>query len=365
MAPGTASLDKHPTFVMHSTDPEVGGPALERLVGEPITATKHFFVRSHAPSPLLDAATHVLRVDGLVREPLELSLRDLGERLERCELRATLQCAGNRRDGLIRVREVPGEIPWGVEGIGTARWSGWRLRDVLALAGIDPAAAHIELVGLDRVDRGDEVVSFGGSIPLEKALADEVLLADRMNGEPLPAAHGFPLRAVVPGYVGVRSVKWLYQVNVRAEPSSNPYQRGYSLYPRQMTREAHDPAAGIVLGELSVNSAICTPADGATLDRGSFTARGWSTGGGSRAVERVDVSGDSGASWHQATLSTAPGPWEWRLWSCKLWLPLGTHELCVRAVDSAANVQPADARDLWNFKGYMNNAWHRITVHAS
>src|SRR5205823_6667607 len=156
--------------------------------------------------------------------------------------------------------------------------------------------------------------------------------------------HGFPLRALVPGYVGARSVKWLASIAVQREPSDNYFQqRSYKVH-------------GFMLGELGVNSAICAPGDGDALDEGQVSVEGWAIAGGNRLVERVDVSADGGESWSEAQLDGGRDPCQWRLWRAELDLLPGEHELVARAWDSAANTQPEDAAKLWNAKGYANNA---------
>src|SRR5690606_5247638 len=124
------------------------------------------------------------------------------ERLGRQDALATLACAGLRRAELEAWQPIPGELPWGSEPISTGRWSGIPLGRVLERAGVRHDATHVEFIGLDQVERNGAVFGFGGSIPLSKAMGEEVLLVDRMNGGPLPPAHGYPLRVVVPGYYG-------------------------------------------------------------------------------------------------------------------------------------------------------------------
>jgi sulfite oxidase len=193
-----------------------------------------------------------------------------------------------------------------------------------------------------------------------KALAPEVLLADEMNGEPLPPAHGFPLRAVVPGYIGARSVKWLAAITAQTQPSTNYFQaRTYRLYPSRI-RSATTPENGFSLGETPVNSVICHPSDGAVLMGPRVLARGYALTGGTREIERVEVSLDRGATFIPASLLGSGQAGAWRLWEAELELGPGPYELAVRAWDSAASTQPESAEALWNLKGYINNAWHRV-----
>ena len=242
-------------------EPFNGGPPPALQAASFLTPNDLFFVRNHAAVPRVDPAAYRLRVGGLVERPLTLSLSDLAQRFSRHEVVSTLVCAGQRRLEMMRVKPIPGELPWDAEAVSTARWSGYRLADVLAAAGPLPAAAHAGFTGLDDVERHGERFGFGGSVPLAKALAPEVLLADTMNGQPLPPTHGAPLRVVVPGYIGARNVKWLAAVELREHSSDNYFQaRAYRLYPPGMTAETMDPAAGFELGELSVSCLITEPA---------------------------------------------------------------------------------------------------------
>jgi sulfite oxidase len=356
---------KHASFVLHSRDPLNGGPPLCQLDQADLTAAELFFVRSHGTLPNVDPAGYRLEIGGMVNRPLSLTLGELRERFPRAELAATIECAGNRRDELLAVEPIPGELPWGAEAIGTAAWAGVPLRDVLRAAGVAPGAAHVAFAGLDLVERQGRRFSFGGSIPIEKGLAPEVLLAYEMNGAPLPAAHGAPLRVVAPGYIGARSVKWLAAIHLQREPSDNYFQaHAYKLFPPGVHADTADWGAGLMLGELSLNAAICAPAAGARLPAGPIELHGYAFAGGGRCVERVDISADGGASWAPAELLGSRQRWAWRRWRAQIDLPAGRHQLVARAWDSAANTQPEQASQLWNFKGYMNNAWHRVVVEA-
>jgi sulfite oxidase len=231
---------------------------------------------------------------------------------------------------------------------------------VLQAAGLDTGAAHVAMQGLDRCTEEGEVIPFGGSIPLTKALAPEVLLADEMNGKRLPPAHGFPLRVVVPGYIGARSVKWVATITVQSQPSANYFQaRTYRLYPSRVRSEA-TPEHGFSLGETPVNSVLCRPSQGEVVTGPRVLARGYALTGGTREVERVEVSLDEGVTFTTARLLDGGQAGAWRLWEAELELGPGPYELVVRAWDSAATTQPEKAEGLWNLKGYINNSWHRV-----
>jgi len=354
-------VEKHAEFVIHATEPLVGGPPLPLLRRHFITPTELFFIRNHGVVPQVDPGHYQLQITGLVRQPLSLTLADL-QRLPRSIVIATLQCAGNRRDELMAVQPIPNEVAWCADGLSTAQWTGAHLTDVLQMAGIADGALHTAFVGLDHVTRHGETFGYGGSIPLDKALASEVLLAYAMNGAPLPAVHGYPLRVVVPGYIGARSVKWLSQINLQAEPSGNYFQaKAYRLFAPHVRAETVTWEEGHPLGELSVNAVICSPEPGAMLRAGSVLAQGYAMAGGGRQVVQVEVSPDGGATWTSAQVQGVDR-WAWQFWQAQVTLAPGPAELVVRARDSAANTQPEDPRSVWNFKGYMNNAWHRVKV---
>jgi sulfite oxidase len=263
------------------------------------------------------------------------------------------------------VAPIPGQVPWGAGAIGNAVWGGFRLRDVLLAAGVELDKGHVAFTGLDQAEEEGELTEFGGSIPLEKALGAEVLLADEMNGETLPQVHGYPLRVVVPGYIGARSVKWLSTITVQPEPSTNYFQaRTYRLFPAHVRSEASMQDHGAELGELPVNAVICSPLDGETVRR-KVRARGYALTGGARRIERVEVSLDRGNSFRPAQLGDGGAAGCWRLWEVELDVEPGPAELVVRAWDSAATTQPEDAAKIWNLKGYVANAWHRVRFTAT
>jgi sulfite oxidase len=354
---------KHPDFIVRQADPLNGGPPLSDLAAAQRTPVERFFVRSHGAIPEASAESWRLRISGLVRQEIELSMQDLSSNFRRHSVVAALECAGNRRSELIAVAPTPGELEWHAEAIGNAAWSGWSLAEVLAAAGPLPEARHVEFLGIDETERLGRRFTFGGSVPIEKALAREVLLADAMNGEDLAPAHGFPLRAVVPGYLGARSVKWLAEIRLRAEPSENYFQaHAYRLFPPWINPTNVVWENGLMLGEMPVTSVFSTPAPGAVLAAGEVEVGGYAYVGGGRGIERVDLSTDGGRTWRAADLGVDEGSWSWRLFSARLNLEPGEHELVVRAFDRSAQTQPRDAAEVWNFKGYANNAWHRVRV---
>lgn len=348
-------------MTIHSTQPYNAEPARTVLAGRDLTPIEAFYHRNHAAEPpRIDPATWALRVDGMVERPATFSLGGLRERFDEHAEVVTLQCAGNRRAGLMEVADLPGETPWGPGATGTARWNGARLADVLRDAGVDPGATDVVLTGTDVADEPGE--PYAVSVPLEKALAPEVLLAWSMNDAALPAAHGAPVRVVVPGWIGARSVKWLERITVADAPSAGFYQAvAYRLLPADASPA---PGRGVALGPIAVNADVLSPDDGAEVAAGTVPVTGYALAGGDRTVVRVDVSTDDGATWTEAELAPQASRWSWRHWHLDLDVPVGTTRVVARAWDSAAGVQPADPAELWNPKGYVNNAWARVTLHA-
>ena len=360
-----AAIEIHPRLRVRQESPLNAEPEPAVLVESFRTPNELFFVRNHGDVPAVDPESYRLTVDGLVESPLSLSLEDL-QRFSRVTVGATLQCAGNRRRELIEVLPIPGELPWASEAISNAEWSGVPLREVLAAAGPQAGARHAAFLGLDETERHGHRFQFGGSVPLEKAMHPEVLLADTMNGSPLPPVHGGPLRVVVPGYIGARSVKWISRITLQENPSDNYFQaKAYRLFPPSVTPDSVDWETGMMLGESPVNSVICSPEPGARLPAGPVTVRGWAMAGGGREIARVDVSADGGRIWTTAELESRDSGWTWCVWAAALDLPPGEHEILCRAFDSAAQTQPAHPAQVWNFKGYANNAWHRVRVAIS
>ncbi len=184
-----------------------------------------------------------------------------------------------------------------------------------------------------------------------------------MNGNPLPAAHGAPVRAIVPGYIGARSVKWLTQVSAQAQPSDGYFQAStYRLLPEDADLDQVRPGDGIALGAVALNSEILIPDDGATIAAGPTQVAGYALAGDDRRIERVDVSLDQGRTWKQAELLDHRSAWAWRRWTIELDVPVDTQQIVARAWDSGAATQPEDPAHLWNPKGYINNAWARVGV---
>jgi sulfite oxidase len=348
---------------MHEEFPLNAEPTPAALDRRPLTPLETFYCRNHGPIQQIDPDTWRLEVVGLVDRPLSLSLPELQHQFAHRTVVATLQCAGNRRAELAAARPIPDQILWGPAAISTARWTGAVLADVLAYAGLRPQAEHVAFVEADTVSGPSRSAVFGGSIPVAKAMAGEVLLAWQMNDAALPAVHGAPLRVIVPGYIGARSVKWLQQISAQQQPSDNYFQaKDYRLLPADADPAEAKQGHGLSLGVAALNAAILCPEEGQTLPAGPVQVSGYAAAGDHRGVVRVDVSVDSGRHWQQADLGAAPGPWAWRLWQLTVHLPPGPAQIVARAWDTSASTQPERAEHVWNPLGYMNTAWSRVRV---
>ncbi|MGI8700602.1 MAG: sulfite oxidase [Nocardioidaceae bacterium] len=357
---------KRDDMVVHDVEPFNAEPPPYALADQPLTGVDTFYSRNHGPIPQLHAPDWRLAVDGLVTNELDLTLDDLQNGFEHISLPATLQCAGNRRTGLLQLRDIPGEAPWRSGAVSTARWTGVRLGDVLRAAGVAEDAQHTAFEAPDVSADSQPAQAYGSSIPLSKALGGEVLLAWEMNCAPLSDVHGAPVRVVVPGYIGARSVKWVQRVAVQCEPSQNYFQTvAYRLLPPEADPDTAGPAEGLQLGAVALNADVLRPADGDTVPAGPTEISGYAFAGDQRRIARVDVSLDGGASWVQADLDEPASDWTWQLWRAVLDLAEGPHQVTVRAWDTTGASQPKSPAALWNPKGYVNNSWARIGLTAT
>ena len=349
-------------LIFRTTDPRNAEPELTKLVQSWITPVKHFYVRSHAPNPDIDVNQYALTLEGRVRTPLKLTLKDLS-RLPRHAVTATLTCAGNRRVEFNQEGKVGG-VQWEAGAIGNARWSGIALADVLKQAGVLEDAKHVWFEGLDKIQRKDGVIPFGGSIPIEKAMTQGempgALLADQMNGQPLTPDHGFPLRTVVPGYIGARSVKWLGKIVVSDKPSPNHYLA--TAYKIVKKTEPIDWTESGPIYRYPINGAIADPAPNVTIPAGSLDVSGYvlPTGRPGSKVQRIQISTDQGATWEAVQTLGQTSEFCWQLWRARVNVTPRTKALYLGATDSSGGFMPA--RVAWNAKGYLHNAWYRLPI---
>jgi DMSO/TMAO reductase YedYZ molybdopterin-dependent catalytic subunit len=324
-----------------------------------LTPIPRFFVRNHMHEPSqLSASDWRLTIGGEVEKTLSLTLADLSK-LEVHSVVNTLECAGNGR-GFQRP-QIPG-VQWGKGAVSTAKFSGPRLRDVLKRAGVKFSGKHVAFRGLDEVP--GKVPPFIRSIPIEKALDADTLVATHMNGAPLTKHHGFPARALTPGWIGAASCKWLTEIKVLdSEFVGNFMNPGYR-FPNQLFKpgETVKPEDTRPLTSLVVKSVISGPLDGATLQPGRVAIHGaaWA---GEAGIAKVEISTDGGTTWAQASFGQERARYAWRLWRQEWIAKPGDHSIRSRATDSQGRVQPATA--WWNPSGYLYNAIDEVKVRVA
>ncbi|KAG0356888.1 hypothetical protein BGZ54_000565 [Gamsiella multidivaricata] len=364
-------------YLVHAPKPFNAEPHLPLLINAGhITPTDVFFKRNHGPIPDIRLEDHRLYI-GIQQYtqasqgqlgPVEwkvLNMNDIMTKWPKATIAASLQCAGNRREGLAQVKEVKGVI-WKAGTISNAVWSGPRLCDILqSVAGVPGDLHHGMIrnfhVSFEADDHVKEDACYGSSIPLRKAMdpLGDVILAYEMNGKLLTRDHGYPLRVIVPGYIGARSVKFLQKIVVQPQESNSFFQIDASN-----VDSAWDSAPS--LGEMNVQCVICTPMDKEViLSSKPITVKGYAISGGGRAIYRVELSVDGGATWEpvdkiEQTPDKVSGMyWAWALWEKKVPKISTTSQLVVRAYDSSGNMQPEFP--IWNYRGVMNNAWFRVS----
>lgn len=339
----------------------------EHLLNDDTTPISKFFIRNNGqtPQPFTEGDAWRLTIDGEVNTPLNVTLGELKSRFPQKTFRMVMECGGNGRSSY----QPPARgNQWTNGGAGCAEWTGVSLADVLKAAGVKPSAVYTGHYGADTHLSGDaarDVLSRG--MPIAKAMDEHTLLVWGMNGEPLPAIHGGPLRLVVPGWPGSLSHKWLRRIWIRDKEHDGAGMGGTSY---------RIPTVPIVPGSnpdgktnfknmesMPTRSVITSPANGTRLAAGtrSIALRGaaWA---GENTVTDVSVSADAGQSWQKMTLAPPKNRYDWNRWTGTVAVPTdGYFELWVRATDSRGLMQPHVATN-WNPQGYGANALHRIAV---
>ncbi|GAW16175.1 hypothetical protein ANO14919_055980 [Xylariales sp. No.14919] len=360
-----------------------------------LTPNETFYVRNHMWVPVIDeteADNHGIAVELPDGEVRMYSVGELKARFKQHSITAVLQCSGNRRNDMTKYAKKTNGLQWTVGAISCAKWEGVRLRDVLADAGLplnDPGedARHVQFSGLE---------AYGASIPIESAIdpRGDVLLAFKMNDQPLPRDHGFPVRVVVPGHVAARAVKWVNKIVVSDEESTTSWQRrDYKCFGPNETKQDWDKYKSIQV--MPITSAITrtrlkpeyptTPlktlespvpklVPTATTSGRVIQLEGYAYSGGGREIQRVDVSLDGGASWDQACLlddtkqEQGSRTWCWKRWKYEGVLPEVKADangeakttFVVKATDDAYNTQPETHKSIYNLRGNLATAWHRV-----
>jgi sulfite oxidase len=342
--------------------PELNAETPAHLLDDDITPTTRLFARNTGATPEVgdaEIAAWTLRIDGCVRTPGEWTIYGLKQEFETVTETAVIECAGN---GRALFPQPAGTVLWRHGAVGCVRWTGVRLRDLLRACEVLPQAVYTGHHSPDLyLDGSGPAISRG--LPIGKALAPETLVAFALNGEPLPALHGGPLRLVAPGYPGASFQKWLTRVEVRdREHDGERMGDGHYRMPRAPLRpgEPFDPAQFEIITDMPVKSLITAPRDGFSAPaKQPLHIRGhaWS---GHVPVGAVELSFDGGRSWRAASLGPLPGRFAWRRFEFALPdPPAGEFEVMARATDTEGRAQPLDSVP-WNPRGYLNNMCHRV-----
>lgn len=321
-----------------------------------ITPVGLHYLLIHFDIPAVDPRHWELIVGGRVRRHLRLSLEQIKARPS-TTIAVTLECAGN---GRARLSPRPLSQPWLEEAVGTAEWTGTPLKPLLDEAEPLDQATDVVFTGLDRGIQGGVEQQYERSLPIAECCRDEILLAYAMNGQPLAPQHGFPVRLIVPGWYGMTHVKWLRAITV-LDDAFVGYQQATAYHFR-----VSDEAVGIPVTRILPRALLMPPGIPDFMSRVRYlrptrqvlSGRAWS---GYAPITTVEVSSDGGVSWTEATLGDSVSPYAWCSWS-HVWdaTEPGEYELCVRATDSAGNVQPSSQK--WNCEGVQNNAIQRVRV---
>jgi DMSO/TMAO reductase YedYZ molybdopterin-dependent catalytic subunit len=338
--------------IVRSAEPPNLEMPFENLDGF-ITPTKSFYVRTHFPIPKIDKNEWRLRVEGDVEKPFEIGYGELIA-LSSQKIPVTLECAGNNRNLL--EPKVKG-VQWGLGAVGNAEWTGVPLSILLERAGVKATAREIILEGADegpledpKAPRGK--VRFARSIPLNKA--GDVLLAYRMNDVDLPPEHGFPVRAIVPGWYAVASIKWLQRAVVTDQPFMGYYQTlDYAFWKKNEL---------VPLSEMALKAEIAKPIEGEVVKANSSVRVHGAAWTGDGEIAKVELSTNGGSTWNETKLVGEAKPNAWRLWEFDWQTPAkaGKQTLIARATDSQGRSQPVE-RD-WDCGTYMINHLLAINV---
>ncbi|CAH1155048.1 unnamed protein product [Phaedon cochleariae] len=372
--PYSSDPKRHPALKPASAKPFNAECPPSFLVESFYTPNELFYVRNHLPVPEIDPENYELEIYIEGKDKTRVFSLDELKKMPKQTITATIMCAGCRRSEMTKVKPVKG-LNWGPAAIGNATWTGVPLREILKLAGVnedDAKHQHIQFEGVDADVTGK---MYGASIPIWKALdkRGDVILAYEMNGVPIPRDHGFPIRVIVPGVVGARNVKWLGKIVVAKDESDSHWQQNdYKGFSPSTDWDTVDFSKSPAIQELPVISAICQPGGGDTVQvqNGRITVKGYAWSGGGQKIVRVDVTADGGKSWHVAKFdhqdsALPPKHWAWTLWSAEI--PVENNaksvEIWAKAVDSCYNTQPESFENIWNLRGVLSNAYHRVRVY--
>ena len=366
--------EKHPDMLHLLQFPYNGEPPKRLVTSKVVTPTELHFVRNHGGIPDIDPDDWELEIDGLVKNPQKVTLAQLKTLFPKITKTCTIQCSGTRRIEQIELYAGEGDeminAPWAEGAIGNAVYTGVSLKHVIKhCGGLVGGGKHLELFGADTYFKQNEVYNYAVSVPWSKVKVNEVLLCWEMNGKPLAKIHGAPVRALVMGYIGARSTKWLYRITALSRPTHAPVQaKEYLYFNQQVGKHNQRPIDGINIQEMPVSSAIMAPLNKQVIiHNGSIACKGWAYSGGGRWPERVELSADGGFSWYAVPAENVSEKhrFAWRTWEYSLPVEVeGWIELVVRCWDNSLNTQPLEIRSAWNWGLHVTSSCHRVKVYS-
>lgn len=338
----------------------------EHMLDEAVTSTQKMFVRNNGqtPSPFTEGAAWRLTVDGEVNTPLSLTVGELGQRFEVVTRQLQMECGGNGRS---QFQPATRGNQWGNGAISCAAWTGVRLRDVLAAAGVKPGVVCAAGFGADpHLSGATDRPSINRAMPIGKAMDEDTLLVWQMNGAAIPHIHGAPLRVITPGWPGSLSQKWLNRIWLRDRPHDGPGMGGtsYRTPVQPIVPGSENNGAGFAdMASMPVRSILSSHAHGTRMAAGTrgldLAGAAWA---GDLTVSAVHASVDFGASWQPMTVAAPANRHAWQRWTGRVTLPSdGYYEVWTRATDSQGKMQPHAAAN-WNPQGYGANAVSRAAI---
>ena len=361
---------KDSRLIVHNTKTLELETPLELLREYPLTPKKVLFVRNN--QELADTrTTKPLKMDdwqfeivGLVEYPRTVALERLRE-MEQTEVEMVLQCSGNGRAHFGRAAAVKGSA-WNEGAVGNVRFKGVKLKSLFGSLDLNvaPDAAYLTAEGQEGPPQPTDA-DFEHSIPLTEALARSIVALE-LNGEPIPAVHGGPVRLVTPGYYGTMQIKWLSRLRLETRETYNHHQRRRYRTPREPivpgSEFAYDFDNSDANWRMRIKSTIFAPLDGEQVKSGDIEVRGVAWNDGDVKIDAVEISIDQGRNWRQADLERPKSPYAWYRWSATIALEKGQRRILARAVDALGRSQPLDGTIGWNPAGYGWNGVQRVEV---
>jgi len=354
---------RDPELIFHSITPCNAEVPSDYLTNSWITPNHLWYVRNHTPVPEINITDYKLEVSGVTSNRLLLSIENI-KKFDSKRVTTTIQCGGNRRGQLNSVKKTMG-TSWGIGAISTAEWKGAILSNLLLDNKdiMNGKIKHVHFEGIDGVK---------ASIPIEKVMNPygDVILAYEMNGEELPRDHGYPLRVIVPGYVGIRNIKWLKKITLSEDEVDGTWQKGISYkgfphYIDDVNKITEDLIEKIrPIQEMPVQSGITKISN----DSDKIKVEGFAWSGGGRGIIRVDISIDEGKTWRMAELKEgceqrSGKAWAWTFWNLEMDIPKDMKNkktvVYCKATDESYNTQPQNLDYVWNIRGLINNSWDK------